>query len=814
MDGMNVKTNNNTDIRSAFPIAFLPLVFFLFFSLSSHAQMVKVSGVVSDENGSPIEFAGVYTLTGTGGVTDLEGKYSFVTPYQDTLKLVISCLGYHKVTRKIPTPDKEVSLNVVLRPSFQTLKEVTVKELKRETEMAETMKLDRFRLMPDASGGSIESLLATYAGVTSNNEMSSQYMVRGGNYDENSVYVNGIEVYRPLLIRSGQQEGLSFVNPDMVRDISFSAGGFDARYGDKMSSVLDISYKRPEDFEGTFAASLQGGSLYLGHAGKHYTQIHGLRYKRNASLLGTLDMKGEYKPSFIDYQTYMTFQLAPRWELSLLGNISNNTFQFIPQTRTTRFGTQSMAKEFKVYFDGREKDRFQTLFGAATLVYKLNALTELGLQVSAFNTNEQENYDITGQYWLRDVDEAAATGENVLGVASYHEHARNRLQATVVNISHIGTKKMEKHWLRWGAGVQLEQIKDRMREWEWRDSAGYSMPFDPDQVNVIYNLYSRNEVSNTRLHAYFQDTYKTDVSSGHFSLTGGVRLSYWNFNKEVLASPRISMAYIPNWEKDFTFRLATGLYYQSPFYKEYRDSVNCDGDYIVQLNRKIKSQRSLHLIAGVDHYFHLKYRPFKFTVEAYYKKLDRLIPYTVDNVRVVYSGENKGKGHVMGLDMKLFGEMIPGVDSWISFSLMNSREKFDGKSMPRPTDQRYNVSLFFQDYFPNNPKYKMQLKLVFADGLPFGPSRDELNKAAFRMTPYRRVDIGLSRQLVGGEDRIMQRAFFRHLKNIWLGLDVFNLFNINNVNSYYWVTDIHDQQYAVPNYLTSRMLNLRLVVDF
>lgn len=791
---------------------------FICFVCNVHAQLIKVHGTVMTLEGEPIELATIHVAGGVaGGMSDLKGHYEFFTPKSDTVKLVISCLGFNKVERKIVSPDKEILLNVVLQSAFNALKDLEVTERKQETEMTQQIKLDRFRLMPDASGGSVESLLSTFAGVNSNNEMSSQYMVRGGNYDENSVYVNGIEVYRPLLIRAGQQEGLSFINPDLVQSIDFSAGGFDTRYGDKMSSVLDISYKKPELFEGSFAASLQGGSVYLGHATKKLTQIHGVRYKRNASLLGSLDTKGEYDPSFLDYQTYITYTLSPRWELSLLGNVSSNSYKFAPQNRTTKFGTQEIAKEFKVYFDGKEDDQFTTVFGALTLKHKIDKQTELGLMLSAFQTDEQERYDITGEYWLNDVEvsgESQRAIDKTLGVASYHEHARNKLKASVLNFSHMGAATRNSHTIRWGAGGQIEKITDRMREWEWRDSAGYSMPYNPNQVNVIYNLYSRNELNNTRLYSYLQDTYKFDIASGFVSVTGGLRASYWGFNKEVLISPRASIAYIPDWEKKFTFRFATGLYYQSPFYKEFRDSVYSDGGYRIQLNRNIKSQRSLQFIGGIDHYFYFLYRPFKFTVEAYYKSIDHLIPYTVDNVRVMYFGENRGSGHIAGLDMKIFGELVPGIDSWVSLSLMDSRERFDGKRMPRPTDQRYNISMFFQDYFPNNPKYKLQLKLVWADGLPFGPSRDEANKAAFRMSPYRRVDIGMSRQLVGGEDRVMRHKIMRHIKNVWLGVDVFNLFNISNVNSYYWITDVHNQQYAVPNYLTSRQINLRIVADF
>nr|HPH73365.1 TonB-dependent receptor [Paludibacteraceae bacterium] len=431
---------------------------------------------------------------------------------------------------------------------------------------------DKFRLMPDASGGNIESLLVTFAGVSSTNELSSQYSVRGGNYDENSVYVNGIEVYRPLLVRSGQQEGLSFINPDMVNSVEFSAGGFDSKFGDKMSSVLNITYKKPKKFEAATSVSLLGASAYVGSAGKKFTQMHGMRYKTSAYLLGSLDTKGEYSPWFIDYQTYLTYRFNPKWEITFLGNISQNTYRFIPKERETSFGTLQMSRNFKVYFDGMENDIFRTFFGAFTTNYKPSKNVDLSFMLSAFNTNEQETYDITGQYWLADLDLSSADktdkAKTTLGVGTYHEHARNRLSATVANFSHMGEFRYQNNTLQWGVGAQEEIIFDRIQEWEFRDSAGYSMPYNPNRVELIYNLTSHIDMYSTRLTAYVQDVYKLRREHGLWSFTGGLRANWWSYNKEFLISPRGTVTYFPKWKQDFNFRFAAGLYYQTPFYKE------------------------------------------------------------------------------------------------------------------------------------------------------------------------------------------------------------------------------------------------------
>ena len=797
-------------------------IFFIFLFIGSTVlaqSRIKISGKVIDADNQGLELVNV-RIGGTtqGTLTDLKGEYELTVASQDSIEIIFSCLGYRTEKRILAAPQGNVVLNMRLYTKDKKLGEVVVTEIRKQTSTLQKIDAKDLRLMPDASGGSIESMLSTLAGVNSSNELSSQYSVRGGNFDENIVYVNGIEIYRPLLVRSGQQEGLSFINPDMVGSIGFSSGGYSAEYGDKMSSVLDITYKQPEAFEGAVSASFLGASAMIGHSTKRFSQLHGFRYKTNSTLLSSLDTKGEYDPSFFDYQTYLTYKFSPNWNISLLGNISNNIYNFTPQERTTKYGTYTSASQFKVYFDGQEKDKFQTFFGALSLNYGVSKYTALSLLASGFATNEIVTYDITGEYWLDELDMANNGGvpqtSGTLGYGTYHEHARNRLNASVFAIAAKGATRFGKNELKYGVNFQHEIIKDRVREWELRDSAGYSLPHTGNGIDLVSSLSSYQNMQSNRFSFYAQDTYKLRAKSGFYTFTGGIRGSYWGFNKEFILSPRASVGYIPNFNDRLTFRFATGLYYQAPFYKELRDTVRTGENYVVRLNRSIKSQRSIHFVLGSDYSFRAVNRPFKFTAELYYKKLDNLIPYEVDNVRIWYSGRNESKGYAAGLDLKLFGQFVPGTDSWLSFSLMRTQETIGGIKVPRPTEQRYSVALFFQDYVPRFPKYKFSLRAIWSDGLPVGAPRLGRQAGYFRTTPYRRVDIGASRLLVGGEDRLMKRGFFRYFKSIWIGLDVFNLLDISNVNSYYWVTDIYNHQSAVPNYLTMRQFNLRLSMEF
>lgn len=780
---------------------------------------IKITGYVRDADGSPLELVNVRvknTLIGT--MTNEKGYYSLSISPGDSIAIIYSCLGFNKAERIIPMANADMRLNVQMNYTVLELGEVSVTAIRKQTTTMESLNADKIKLLPDPAGGSIESLVVTFAGVSSNNELSSQYSVRGGSYDENIVYVNGLEVFRPLLIRSGQQEGLSFVNPDLTETVNFSAGGFEARYGDKMSSVLDITYKKPKQLEGSVSGSLMGANAYVGSSSGKFTQVTGFRFKSGRALLGTMDTDAEYDPKFYDLQTYMTYQLAPKWELNFLGNWANNDYKFTPYSRETSFGTLEEQRNFTVYLDGQEKDRFQTLFGALTLKHNPNENIELGLQASAFKSQERESYDIAGEYWMN--EDGVSNPDDPLSqarsVGRYHEHARNQLSSTIMNVGHYGSARLNNNTLKWGATVQMERINDKISEWEKRDSSGYSLPQTGTTVNVIANLFSDNQLESTRFSAYLQDVFKFRTEQGLFTIVGGVRGSYWSFNKEFIFSPRASVGFIPNFDQNLTMRFATGVYYQAPFYKELRRvEVDEFGNDVVTLNKDLKSQRSIHFILGGDYTFRALDRNFKLTAELYYKKLDNLNPYTVDNVKIRYYGENCARGYAMGLDVKFFGEFVPGTDSWISFSLMKARQTIrETTEAPLPNSPGYNVSLFFQDYFPGYKRVQLSLKGVLSGGLPVTVPYQGYESGYYWTPAYKRIDLGVSYLLAGGDDAIMDRKFFRNLKNVWLGLDVFNLLDIKNVNSYYWITDVYNNQFAVPNYLTGRQLNVRLLVDF
>lgn len=782
---------------------------------------VKIHGKITDENNEPLEFVTIKVQgTSIGATSGLEGDYALSVPDADTIRLSFTCIGYEESTRRLLDAKGDVTVNVKMTPAAYTLGEIQVTEFKKQTDGMQKIDVQQQRLMPDVSGGSIEAIISTMAGVSSNNEMSNQYSVRGGTYDENSVYINGIEVYRPQLVSSGQQEGLSIINPDMVGSVEFSTGGFPARYSDKMSSVLDITYREPESFEGSVSASLMGGSVAIGTASKRFSQLHGLRYKSNASLLSSMDSKGEYDPRYFDYQTNLTYRFSDKFKATFLGNIAINNYKFTPTNRTTKFGTSTDAKEFTVYFDGQEKDKFETYFGAINLSFRPNKRSEYTLLASGYLTNELVAYDISGEYWLDQAGTAEGSdGSSVggeLGVGRYHEHARNRLKASVLSLGLRGAMGIANHNLTYGLTFNHENIFDRSREWELRDSAGYSLPVDPDALKVIYNLDSRHDLSSNRLSVFAEDTYRLSTSAGYFNINGGLRLSYWDYNKEFLVSPRVSVGFVPDRAPKWSFRFATGLYFQSPFYKEYRMPVtDAEGNTIIQLNPDIKSQSSFQFIFGADYTFRAFDRPFRLSGEVYYKILGNLIPYEVDNLKVVYTGVNGKGGFAAGVDMKLFGQFVPGTDSWISFSLMKTQEELNGVKVPRPTDQRYNLALFFTDYFPKWPKLKFNLKGILSDGLPTTAPRSSRDKGYFRAPAYKRVDIGLAYGLLTSlKEGEARSGLHRYFKSIWLGVDVFNLLDISNVSSYYWVTDVNDIQYAVPNYLTRRQFNVRLTVDF
>ncbi len=799
---------------------FFIIIICLIATLKMMAQEFTLQGRVTDDDNNPVELATVSVVSqGKVAFTSLRGEYSLHLHSADSVAVKFSMIGYKTKVRVLRKPRGKQTLQVVLHTDATMLGDVNVTGEKIQADQTQEIKIKDIKMAPSANGNGVEGIIQQQAGVSTHSELSSQYNVRGGAFDENSVYINNVEVYRPFLVRSGQQEGLSVINPYMVDKIGFSTGGYGAKYGDKMSSALDITYKtlkakgKKPVVEGSLAASLLGTDAYIGIGTRKLSWLNSVRYKTTSYLLGSLETKGEYKPDYLDYQTYLSYQPNKRWKIDFIGYISDNHYNFEPSDRETSFGTMENVKSFRVYFDGHEKDRFLTYFGTLGITRNITANTSISLLGSAFYTKEQEKYDIQGQYWLDQTE----TSEN-LGVGTYFEHARNYLSARVMSAKLMLRHKVQKHNVEAAVTLKREHIKENSIEYEMRDSAGYSVPHTGKDLYMIYSMKARNELNANRMEAYIQDSYRfsggTADSTGngqtHYTLNYGVRMSHWNFNRETILSPRVSLAIIPANHENTTLRLAAGLYYQAPFFKELRDTTTINGVTVASLNKKIKSQRSIHFIAGYDYRFRINDQRFKFSAEAYYKALGNIVPYSVSNVKVVYYGQNECSGHAAGLDFKLYGEFVPGTDSWLSLSLMDTKMKLNGKSIPLPTDQRYAVNLFFTDYFPGSRKWRMSLKLAFADGLPFAAPHKELETNSFRATAYRRADIGMSYQLLDNS-RHEKKTF---LKNVTLGVDCLNLFGIDNVNSYYWVTDVTNQQYAVPNYLTGRQLNARVLLEF
>lgn len=783
-------------------------IFMLCMAMYAQAQSFTLQGRVVDESGSPVEFASVSCLKqGKMTMTSLKGEYSLQLHSADSVEVRFSMVGYKTKIRVLRRPRGKQTLQVVLYSNDNELGEVTVTGTRIQSGQTQELKKEHLKNLPSVSGNAVEELIQSQAGVSTHSELSSQYNVRGGSFDENSVYINNVEVYRPFLVRSGQQEGISVINPDMVEKIEFSTGGYEARYGDKMSSALNITYKRPKPFEASVSASLLGASAYVGVSNKKVSWSNGLRYKTTRNLLGSLDTKGEYKPTFIDYQTYFTYTPNGRWDINFLGNISNNHYNFSPEDRETNFGTMENVKSFRVYFDGQEKDVFRTFFGSLGITRHFGKNTSLSLIASAFKTREQEKYDIQGQYWLTQTE----TSEN-LGVGTYFQHARNYLNAHVESLKLLLKTKQKRHDIEGALTFKKEHISENSVEYEMRDSSNYSIPHTGKDLYMIYSMRAKNVLDANRIEAYIQDTYRFGGGEGqsHYTLNYGVRFAHWSYTKETILSPRVSLGIIPAFNENVTMRFAAGLYYQAPFFKEIRDTTTVNGITYAKLNNKAKSQRSIHFIAGYDYRFKLNNRQFKFTAEAYYKLLGNLVPYSVNNVKVVYYGDNESSGHAAGIDFKIYGEFVPGTDSWLSLSLMSTKMKLNGVSIPLPTDQRYALNLFFTDYFPGTDRWKMSLKLAFADGLPFSAPHRELESNSFRAPAYKRADIGLSYRLINNADNHNKK---NPLRNLWLGVECLNLFGINNVNSYYWITDVTGQQYAVPNYLTGRQLNFRISAD-
>lgn len=800
------KNNPYTSI-SALKTALLLL--FIAVTSTISAQTFLLTGRVLDDEENPVELATVSCIKqGKATMTNLRGEFSLELSSADSVVVRFSMIGYKAKERVLRRPRGRQNLQITLYEGGTTLDDVTITEKKRQTTGSQELDISDTKMGPSASGNAVEDLIQQQAGVSTHSELSSQYNVRGGSFDENSVYINNVEVYRPFLVRSGQQEGLSIINGDMVDNISFSTGGYEAKYGDKMSSALSIKYRRPTRTEGTLSASLLGGSAYFGIGTKKFSWANGVRYKTTKALLKTFDTNGEYDPQFIDYQTFMSYTPNKRWQIDFIGNISQSKYNFYPTDRETTFGTQQDIKAFTVYFDGREKDIFRTYFGTLAIKRNFGNNTAISLIGSAFHTKEQETYDIEGQYWLTQT----GTQEN-LGVGTYMEYARNYLTADVASAQLLLEHRTRKHNIESGLTLKWENIKEQSREYEMRDSSGYVVPHTGSDLYMIYSLAAKNTLKANRTEFYIQDTWRFNNAqeTTFYTLNYGIRFSHWSFNKESIVSPRASLAIIPAFNNNVTFRIAAGLYYQAPFFKELRDTTTVEGVTYATLNNKIKSQQSIHFVGAFDYRFKLLDRPFKFTAEAYYKALSDIVPYSVNNLKITYNGINECSGHAMGIDFKLYGEFVPGTDSWITLSLMKTNMNYRGQDIPLPTDQRYAVNLFFTDYFPGTDRWKMALKLSYADGLPFGPPHSDNNRQNFRAPAYQRVDIGMSYRAYKRENQDAKKP---GLRNIWIGVDCLNLIDHSNVNSYYWITDVNNQQYAVPNYLTGRQLNAKVSIEF
>lgn len=798
--------------------------------VSGQLAGVSVKGKVVDTENHPIEMVNVIIMgTNIGVVTNQLGEFILPPVSGKSMILIFSFVGYQTIEREVLLSENPFVLQI-LEPVFQPIQEIVV-EGKKEGNNLLTIPQKLTERLP-AMAGSVETLIKTLPGVSNNNELSSQYSVRGGNFDENLIYVNGIEIIRPFLVKSGEQEGLSFINSDMVSSIGFSSGGFDASYGDKMSSVLDITYRKPAINSASAEIGALGASAHFeGSAAKgKFSHLTGIRYKNTAYLLGTLDKKGEYNPSFTDVQTYLNYKFSPRFALGFLGNYASNEFQFIPETRLTKFGTLTNPFEFLVYFEGKERDKFENYLGALAADYSANANLSLKFQASSFYSLEKESFDILGEYYLSDINQIPesqnyADSSMVIGTGAYLDHARNTLKARVTAFEHRGTFSADRHQFQWGLKYQHERISDQVSEWEMRDSVGYSIPYGTDQLSLYRAVSGNNTVVSNRFSGFVQDSWTAPFGDGELSVTGGIRMQYWDYNQQTIFSPRISGSWKIGSARNRIIRAAWGVYQQMPFFKELKDRE-------AQIVQGVKAQKSIQYLLGYDRIFSAFDRPFRFTTEVWYKALSNLIPYQVDNLNIRYIPDQQAIGYATGIDFKINGEFVPGAQSWASLSLMKTeediiddfylQEKTDGTgtetiypgSIPRPTDQRVNFSLFFQDYFPGYPSVKMSMTLFYGSRLPFGPPQGERFMDTFRMPPYRRVDVGFSKSLINNDKSSLRKERKFGIKDAWVGFELYNLFDINNTISYFWISDIKNQMHAVPNYLTGRRINLKLGIRF
>ncbi|MDR2084451.1 MAG: TonB-dependent receptor [Bacteroidales bacterium] len=801
------------------------------FGINSFAQTGTIFGKITDSNGSPLEFVNIVLGDGkTGTTSDNAGYYELIVKADSTITAIASFMGYENYSFTFSVKNNERKrINIKLTSSTTDIQGITIEDTDVRSTTFDRIDAKMAQMIPNASGD-ISALLKTLPGVASANELSSQYSVRGGNYDENIIYVNGIEIFRPYLTRTGQHEGLSFVNPDLVSSLSFSAGGFEARYGDKMSSVLDIIYRTPTEFHASGSISLLSASLHVEDKINNFTYLVGFRQKTNSYLLGAMDTKGQYKPSFTDVQAILTYTFSKKFNVSLLGNYSRNVYKFIPETRETTWGNVTKNERdilsLLIYMEGYEIDKFNNGMGALSFNFNPNNNTKISFIVSAYQSVESERYDVFNDYYLSDVqisDDSDDQTVTPIGTGVYINHARNYYQSGIYTADVKGSSQLGNHFLQWGVQYRHENVYDIIDEWKLIDSAGYNIPKIPDSLGYvdpssqptnILQLYSSVKAENTlqlnRVSAYIQDSWKFYGKTIDYSLTYGVRASYLDVNNELTVSPRLTFSMYPsNWKQDILFRFSTGYYLQPPGYKEMLDKYGV-------LHTDIKSQKSIHFVAGADWNFQIWKRPFKFVTEVYYKYLYDQIPYTIDNVLIQYHPEYVTKGYATGIDMKLSGELVKGVDSWVSLSIMNTKEKLEGgKYYLRPSDQLINFSIFLQDYIPNYPKFKLQLNLMFGSGLPIYPPDEEpfTQKNVYRYTSYKRVDIGFGWQIVSDMTK-SKWNFLNNFSDISLVVEVLNILDIRNKISYTWITDINGNTYGVPDYLTPIMPNIKLTVKY
>ena len=813
----------------------LLLVFFCFcIGLSSSAQSARIKGIILDKNNQPVDNVNVFCL-GKTTQSNINGFFELAVPANQKLVVVFTHVSLKKTTVSIVLKSNEdYEFNLVMNDHEEQMGEVIViAKNKKRVQGITTIEPEVIRKIPGANAG-IENILKTLPGVNSNNELSTQYAVRGGNYDENLVYVNEIEVYRPFLIRSGQQEGLSFTNTDLVQNIDFSAGGFQAKFGDKLSSVLDITYRKPVKFGANLEASFLGGSLSVDAVSKNrkWSAVTGIRYRNNSLLVKSQETQTNFTPTFADIQTNINYQASAKWQWSFLGNISQNKYQYQPLTRQTNFGTIDNPMALSIYYEGQEKDKYNTYFGAVKTTFKASDNFTLKFIGSVFHTLEQEHFDVFAQYRLGEVD--ANIGSDTYGdvsftrgIGSQLNHARNDLDALIINTEVKGFHDWKENQLEWGVKYTRESIRDRIVEWEVIDSAGFSinppvviLPKN-DQPYTSYtgplvpyqNVRATNFNTIDRFSGYAQWSRKENLGSSEVWYNAGIRMHNWEVlgdnvmgKSQITFSPRAQFAIKPDWEKDMVFRLSGGLYHQPPFYRELRDASG-----VVQPN--VKAQQSVHIVLSNDYSFKMWNRPFKLVSEVYYKSLTDVNTYTIDNVRIRYAANNNAKGYAQGLDVRLNGEFVPGTESWFSFGYLKTEENSDNKGyIARPTDQRLKFGLLFQDFMPNIPSVKIYLNLVYNTGLPGGsPSYADPYLYQNRLRDYRRADVGFSKVFIDNSAGNSNKGWFKSFKELAVGLEIFNLFDNQNAITNTWVRDVYSKnQYAIPNYMTTRVFNIKL----